>query len=60
MKVGDLVEYKIPTLAEEHGVALVTKLMPNPHDSVTYKIEVTWKNGVVTPQFNWEMKKVST
>ena len=57
MKIGDLVEYKAAGLAP-NCLAVITKVDPNPHDSVSYKIWVTWHNGVEGEQYNWQMKKV--
>jgi hypothetical protein len=57
MKIGDLVEYKISSF--DNSVAVITNVGPNPHDSVSYKIWITWANGVEDLQWNWRMKVVS-
>ena len=58
MKVGDLVEYKVFDL--DQGVGVITKVMRGRSpDSLSYRIEVTWHNGKVTPQYNWQVEKVS-
>ena len=58
MKVGDLVDFKAPDL-EDQGLGIITHVAPNPHESVSYKIWVTWHNGMITKQYNWQMKVVA-
>ena len=57
MMVGDLVEFKAPGL--DSGIAIVTKVAPNPHKSLSYKIWVTWQNGVEGLMFNWQVRKIA-
>jgi len=57
VKVGDLVVYKAPGL--DNGIAVITKVDSNPCGSLSYKIWMTWQNGVEGEQYSWQMKVVS-
>jgi hypothetical protein len=57
MKIGDLVRFK----HDYDSVGIVSDVDPNIHDSVTYKVWVSWNHMMnrITPVYSYQLEVIN-